>query len=300
MRVFLTGGTGFLGRHLIATLAARGDSCVVLSRSAEALSIPGVELVQGDPRSGGAWMERVSGCDVVVNLAGQVILDPPRRWTARTKQALIASRVATTLQVVAAIRAAAQPPRLLVSGSAIGYYGAGHDQRLGERSPAGTDFLARLALAWEDAASGANDACRVALLRTGLVLGLDGGALARLLPLFRLGAGGPWGDGQQWWSWIHVADWVGVVRWIIERELTGPVNVVAPEPVTVNEFAARLGSALHRPAVIRAPAFALRLLLGEAASALLDLQRAVPTRALETGYRFLFPTINSALTDLLR
>lgn len=296
MRVFLTGGTGFVGTALVRALTRRGDQCVVLSRSgADRWPGLGVRVLRGDPTVAGAWQQEIDGVDAVVNLAGERIVDPPQRWTASRKERLRRSRIDTTRNLADAIRRARVPPKALLSGSAIGYYGARGDDVVDESAPPGTDFLALLASEWEDAALAVRDRTRVALLRTGLVLGPGGGGLAPLLLVFRLGLGGPWGDGRQWWSWIHLADAVGLMQFALDRGLEGPVNLTAPEPVTVNEFAREMGRALHRPALLRLPRFAARLALGEGADALFNLQRVVPRRALDAGYRFQFPHLPDAL-----
>ncbi len=300
MRVFLTGGTGFIGTHLVRALVARGDECIVLSRSGrDPWQDVRVRLVRGDPTSPGDWQREVAGADAVVNLAGAKIVDPPTRWTRARKQELRASRVHSTRQVVAAIRQATPAPTALLSSSAIGYYGPQGDTVLDESAPAGTDFLGDVARDWEAAAREAGDVTRVALLRTGAVLGTDGGALAPMLPIFRLGLGGPWGDGKQWWSWIHLADEVGLILFALDREVRGPLNLTAPNPVTVNVFAKTMGTVLRRPAIFRVPAPLLRLALGEQADALLALPRVVPKRALDMQYRFRFPELEGALRDLL-
>ncbi len=299
MRVFITGGTGLIGSRLVQSLLERGDECVVVSRAGrDPWGHERVRMLRGDPATAGDWQRAVSGCDAVVNLAGQRIVDPPHRWTTARKRLLRDSRVETTRQVVAAIRAASAIPRTLVSASAIGYYGDRGDAEIDESSSRGSDFLAEVAVAWEDAARAAETVTRVALVRTGLVLDRSGGVLAPLVPLFKLGLGGPWGDGSQWWSWIHVADVIGLILWVIDGEAAGPLNLTAPNPVTVSAFARSLGSALGRPAVLRQPAFALRLAMGEMADALLASQRVVPRRALEAGYAFRFPELAGALADL--
>jgi uncharacterized protein (TIGR01777 family) len=301
MLVFVVGGTGFIGRHLVGSLAERGDECVVLSRgSTDPWGSPRIRLIAGDPTRPGDWQREVADADAVINLAGTRIVDPLHRWTDARKQLLTSSRVETTKNLVAAIRAAPSPPSAFLSGSAIGYYGARGDAVVDEREPAGEDFLATLSLAWERAALEAEGMTRVTLLRTGLVLGRGGGVLDTLMPLFKAGLGGPWGSGRQWWSWIHLADEVGLVLNTLDQGLGGPINLTAPNPVTVAQFAAALGRALGRPAILPAPGFALRLALGEAADALLDLQRVVPRRALEAGYGFTFPEIDGALGDLVR
>jgi uncharacterized protein (TIGR01777 family) len=300
MRVFLTGGTGFIGSALVRALLERGDECTVISRSGRS-AWPGlpVRIVTADPIVAGPWQEEVGQADAVVNLAGEPIVEPPRRWTAERKRRLWISRVTTTERVAAAIKAAARPPGVLLSASAVGYYGDCGDALVHETTPPGKDFLGRLAAAWETAARAAEETTRVTLLRTGIVLGPGGGAIAPLLPLFRLGLGGPWGSGRQWWAWIHLRDQVGLMLQALDTDMAGAVNLTAPNPVTVNELAAALGRALHRPAILRAPAWALRLALGEAADALLASQRAVPGRALAAGYQFRFEKVGDALSDLI-
>jgi uncharacterized protein (TIGR01777 family) len=301
MRIFLTGGTGFIGRHVVRALVDRGDECVVLSRSSANRwgDSAAVRLVRGDPTAPGQWQTEVSGTDVVVNLAGERIFNPLHRWTQERKELLSASRVSVTRNVVQAMRDAARSPRLLLSGSAIGYYGSRGDETLDESSAAGDDFLARLAVQWEEAALEGSDLAPVCLLRTGIVLGNDGGALPPLLTLFRTGLGGPWGSGKQWWSWIHIADQLRIILTALDRGLAGPINLTAPQPVTVNEFARELGKALRRPAFLRAPESALRAVLGEGATALFDLQRVVPARANAEGYEFEFPGVAEALRNLI-
>lgn len=301
MQVFLTGGTGFIGAPLVRALVGRGDHCTVASRAgSDPWKHAAVRVLQADPTAPGGWQQEVSGCDAVINLAGERIIDLPFPWwTPSRKAALRLSRIATTAQVVAAIRAAPSPPRLLVSGSAIGFYGPRGDAAVDETSPAGSDFLARLAAEWEATARTVEDRATVALLRTGLVLGKANGALAPLLSIFRLGLGGPLGDGRQWFSWIHLADAIEAMLLVIDRTLGGPVNLTAPNPVTMNQLAEALGAALGRPASLRVPAVLLRLMLGEASAALLDLQRVVPARLLAEGFSFRFPTVAEALGDLV-
>lgn len=301
MHIFITGGTGFIGGALVRGLVERGDRCVVLSRSGgNPWGGDGVRVVRGDPTGRGGWYGDLAACDAVVNLAGARIVDPAHRWTDTRKAVLRNSRVETANRVVEAIREAPRPPAVLVSASAIGYYGPRGNDVVDETDPAGTDFLAGLCTEWETAALEAAAATRVTILRGGLALGADGGVLASLLPLFRLGLGGPWGDGTQWWSWIHVEDQVRLIQFAIDHELPGAVNATAPHPVTVNGFAMALGDALRRPALARAPAFALRLMLGEAADALLHLQRVVPRRALEAGFEFRYPELAGALEAIFR
>ena len=306
MRLVIAGGTGFLGRALTATLAADGHAVVCLSRSGGAAPRPGAIWPQsgiatihwrGDEETEG-WGHVIDGADVVVNLAGESIA--ARRWTAKQKDRLRDSRLLTARAMGRAIRDADRPPALFVSASAVGIYGDRADERLDEEAQPGTDFLANLAVAWEQAAVDAGGSrAPVVRLRTGLVLARDGGALAKMLPPFRAGLGGPLGHGAQYMPWIHIDDWVALVRWIVERRADGVFNLTAPEPVTNAEFAKALGRALGRPALLPAPRFALRLLLGEMADALLlSGQRAVPRRALELGFAFRYPTIDAALGTL--
>jgi uncharacterized protein (TIGR01777 family) len=300
MRVLVTGGTGFIGTHLVRALIERGDECVVVSRSGrDQWHSESVRLLQADPATSGQWQNDIAGTDAVINLAGERIFDPLHRWTNERKQILTTSRVTVTRNVVDGIRGSQLRPRLLLNGSAIGFYGPRGDETLDESSGSGRDFLATLAKEWEAAALEAQDIVAVSLLRTGIVLGSDGGALKPLLGLFKTGLGGPWGNGRQWWSWIHVVDQIGLTLFALDRGLSGPINLTAPNPVTVNELACQLGRALHRPALLRAPEFALRAALGEGAAALFDLQKVMPKRALESGYEFRFPDVAQALQDLI-
>lgn len=300
MKFFLTGGTGFIGRHLVLALTARGDTCTIVSRSRmDPFRLPGVRIVTGDPKAPGAWQREIDGTDGVINLAGEVIVKPPLRWTAARKAVLRSSRIDVTRNVVAAMRSASRPPAALLNSSGVHHYGDRGEQVLDEQATRGDGFLPDLVVDWERAALEAEPATRVTLLRTGIVLGPDGGALPSLLPPFKAGLGGPLGTGRQWWSWVHVMDVVGIALYALEREMRGPINVVAPGIVRMGEFASALGRAVKRPAVLPVPAFVLRLALGEAALPLLDSTRAVPRRALDAGYAFRFPDVDSALRDAL-
>lgn len=300
MKVFVSGGTGFLGRALVRTLIARGHQCLVLSRRPERpWDSDAVEMLRGDPTRPGPWQTALAGCDAVVNLAGSIIVDLPHRWTEQRKRAIRESRIESTRCIADALRHAPHPPAVFVNQSAIGYYGSRGDRELDETMPPGNDFLATLCIAWEEAAREVSDVTRVTVLRTAPVLGTGGGALEPMLPPFKLGLGGPWGPGTQWWSWIHQDDAVGLMLFALERPLPGAVNVASPAPVTVNEFARTLGEVLGRPAFMRAPEFALRLALGEAAEAMLASLRVVPRRALDAGYVFRFPRLAAALADIV-
>lgn len=311
MRVIIAGGAGFLGRPLSLALAAEGHDVVILSRTStlrEPKGGSGRAAATGTPRTiewtpngdSGPWAAAVDGAGAVVNLAGESIA--AKRWTAEQKQMILDTRVRATRSLVAAIRSAAVPPPVLVSGSAVGYYGPHGDEVVTEDTPPGSDFLAHVCVAWEEEARGAiTPRTRVVCVRTGIVLETDGGALPQMLPPFRFGAGGPVGSGRQYWPWIHRQDWIDLVRWTIQTpEVSGAINATAPCPVTNADFARALGRALHRPALMPAPAFALRLMLGEMADALLlSGQRALPTRAERGGFTFTYARVDDALQAIL-
>ena len=282
MRIVLSGGTGFLGRPLAAALTAAGHQTVVL------------------PRAQTGWAKEIDGADAVVNLAGESIA--ARRWSDAHKARVLDSRLNVTRTIVNAIRDAASPPPVLVSGSAVGYYGPLGDEIAAEDTPPGSDFLASVCAQWEAEAMRAADRVRVVCVRTGLALERDGGALPQMLPPFKFGVGGPVGSGRQYWPWIHRDDWIALVRWAIDiPSVTGPVNATAPAPVTNAEFARALGRALHRPVFMPAPAFALRLLLGEMADALLlSGQRAVPAKAQRLGFTFRYYQLDDALRAIFQ
>ena len=246
----------------------------------------------------GSWAAALASADAVINLSGEGIAD--RRWTEERKRALADSRLLSTRSLVAAINRQATPPRVFVSGSGIGYYGDRGDELLTESASPGADFLARLCVDWEREAEQASAVTRVAIVRTALALHSSGGALARMLLPFKLGVAGRLGSGQQYFPWIHRRDWVALVNWLIATaEARGAFNAVAPTPVTNAEFTRTLGRVLRRPTILPAPAFALRLALGELADSLLTGQRAIPARAEEMGFRFQFRELEPALRDLL-
>jgi len=299
MNVFVTGATGLIGRAVCEALLARGHRVTALSRSAAAATtrLPaGVRMVTGDPAAPGAWQEELARTDACVNLAGEPLAGG--RWTAERKRRIRESRVASTRNVAAAIRAGG--PAVLVSGSAVGFYGTRGDEVLGEGAAAGEGFLAEVCREWEGAAAAAAARARVVLLRTGIVLARHGGALPRLVRPFELFAGGPLGGGAFFQPWIHLADEVGLVLLALEDErVSGPLNAVAPEPVRNRELARAIGAVLGRPSAVPAPAFAIRLVLGEMADTVLASQRVVPEKAVALGYRFRFPELEAALRDLL-
>jgi uncharacterized protein (TIGR01777 family) len=285
MRVLLTGGTGFIGSHLARALEARGDQVVVVSR-------------RGPVR----WDDvetRVSTVDAVVHLAGEPIADG--RWTPERLELIRSSRVDTTARLARAIASAASKPRVFVSGSAVGIYGMRRDDVVcSESTPPGDDVLARMVVDWEAAAAPAREAgVRVAHPRTGIVLG-PGGALSRMLGPYRWFVGGPIGSGKQWVSWIHLHDEVSALLFLVDRDIQGPVNLVAPEPVTMQQLSSAIGRALHRPSLLRVPGFALKAALGSGvAQVLLTGQRVAPSALRAAGFSFSFPRIDEALRDLL-
>jgi uncharacterized protein (TIGR01777 family) len=305
MRIFLTGGTGLIGSRLIRALQNRQDTVVLLTRrpvEARASFGAACSVVEGDPTRHVAWQAAVDDCDAVINLAGEDLFN--RRWDGDFKQVLRDSRVRSTENVVQALarrpRNAAGNPKVLVNASAVGYYGPRGDEELTEESPSGDDFLAGLCVEWERAAIAAETfGVRVAVLRIGVVLDKEGGALRRMLPTFQIGMGGPTGSGTQWVSWVHHADVTGLLLLALDNaNARGPINTLAPNPVTNAEFAQAVGRALHRPALMPAPAFALRLMLGEAAEVALTGQRVLPKRALALGYDFRFLRLDEALADV--
>lgn len=295
MRVVVTGSSGFIGSHLSAALASQGHSVTRLVRRAPA---PGEAA--WDPESGTIDAAALEGADAVVHLAGASIAGA--RWSPERKRVLRASRVGSTGVLARALASVSRPPRVLVSTSAVGIYGNRGDEVLSEGSPLGTGFLADLARDWEDAADPARQAgIRVAHPRFGIMLGKGGGALAKMLLPFQLGLGGPLGDGSQWTSWISVDDAVGLVLFAIgESQVEGPFNAVALEPVTNAEFTRTLAEVLKRPAFLPIPAVALRLAMGEMADEmLLASQRVKPERALQWGYQFKYPTLETGLRAIL-
>ncbi len=299
MKVVVTGGTGFLGRPLVARLREAGHDVVVLSRGRTPAALPpGVRIVPW-PEGSSGWEGLVGGTGAVVNLAGESV---SQRWTPAAKEEIERSRVEGTRRLVGALTAAATKPSVLVNASAVGYYGARGDEELTEDAPPGDDFLARTCRKWEEAAAEAERiGVRVVRIRIGLVLAADGGALAKMLPAFRAFAGGPAGSGAQWMSWIHRDDLVELFLFAIEcAPASGPLNGTAPAPVRNRDFASALGRALGRPALVPAPAPALRLLFGEMATLVLEGQRALPKRPLALGFRFRFPEVGGALRDVVR
>ena len=301
MNIVIAGGSGFLGSALARTSPSRDTtSPFLLARHRTEAPPPRLSFVPWTPDGNpGPWAHLVDGASAVVNLAGESIA--AKRWSSAQKRKLRDSRLFATQSLTAAIRQASHPPGAFISGSAVGYYGDRGDETLTESSAPGTDFLANLAKDWEAAANEVSHVTRVALVRTGIVLDRQGGALPKMLPPFKMFAGGPLGAGTQYMPWIHKDDWVRLVSWTITAEgARGPLNATSPSPVTNAEFSKALGLALKRPSFLPAPAFALRIALGEMADALLlSGQRALPMRATDLGFSFRYSNIDDALASVL-
>lgn len=295
MRIAITGSTGLIGSALVPLLRQDGHDVVRLVRRDPASS----DEVRWDPEHG-VIDPSIGTIDAAVNLAGAGVGD--HRWTDEYKRLIRTSRVESTTTIAKAMAAMEPRPRVLVSASAIGYYGDHGDDVLTEQSPAGHSFLSGVVVDWEAAAAPARDAgIRVAYPRSGLVMTPKGGALGRLLPLLKLGLAGPLGSGNQYWSWITLEDEVRALRHLLtDDELDGPYNLTAPTPVTQSEFVRALARVAHRPALLPAPSFALRVALGEFASEVLDSQRVLPQRLLESGFEFSSPDVDTAAVALLR
>ncbi len=294
MHYLITGGTGFIGKALCARLIADQHRVTVLTRS-----VPRAQACLPAGTTAIDKLDDASNVDVVINLAGENLTDG--RWSDERKQAFLDSRIGTTRRLNDWMATQDQRPKAMISGSAIGWYGARGDEKLTEESSPGDDFPAKLCLAWEAEAVKAEAlGVRVCCLRTGIVLAADGGALAKMLLPFKLGLGGPMGDGKQWMSWITRRDLVRMIRWLAETDsASGAYNGTAPNPVTNAEFADALANALHRPSIIRTPALALKLLFGDMADMLLTGQRVIPERACSNGFRFDHPELTEAISATL-
>lgn len=299
-RVIITGGTGLIGRALAAELVAAGYEVIVLSRApqrAQGLP-PEVRLESWDGRTAWGWGGLADGAYAIVNLAGENLAGG--RWTAERKRRIRQSRLDAGQAVVEAVRAAKRKPAVVVQASGIGYYGPRGNEEVTEDFPPGSDFLGRLAVEWEASTEAVEEmGVRRVVVRTGVVLSRDGGALPRLALPFRFFLGGPLGSGRQWVPWIHIADEVRAIRFLLEDEAArGPYNLASPQPVTNRELARALGQVLRRPAWLPVPAPALRILLGEMSAVLLTGQRAIPKRLLDERFVFQFPEITDSLHHL--
>lgn len=297
MKITITGASGLIGRRLLKTLSTDGHTLHVLSRHAGTNLPPNVKLSAWDPMKGEPPAEALRDADAVVHLAGEPVA---QRWNDEVKRRIRDSRVVGTTNLVEALAKIPQRPKVLISASAIGYYGSRGDEILTETSAPGSDFLAEVCVAWENAAQTAEAfGVRVVRVRTGLLLDAKGGALAKMLPPFKMGVGGRVGDGQQWMSWIHAEDLAGIIRWALTQPISGPVNGASPNPVRNVEFTSALASALHRPAIFPVPTIALKVLYGEMAETILGSQRVAPRAAEAAGFQFRFPQLDRALADTL-
>ena len=300
MKAFILGGTGFVGVGLANTLLEEGHDVTVMGQSSSRppeLS-PSIRVVAGDARRPGPWQDNVSESRLLINLAGASIFS---RWTAAYKKLLRETRILTTGNLVDALPREAGGVTLL-SASAVGYYGFRGDEELAENDRRGDDFLARLCADWEAEADRATEkGARVVIARFGIVLGRRGGALGKMIPFFRFGFGGPLGDGCQWFSWIHMDDLLAGLRFLLQRkEARGPYNLVSPGAVRNRDLARKLGTALHRPAILPVPSFMVRLAMGEFGDVILKGQRVTPSRLAAMGYSFAYPGIAEALAAVLR
>lgn len=304
MQIVVTGATGFIGVKLVERLQALGDRIIVLARNYQKASLqfpqadfPKVEVIGYNPLELGEWTRVISGSDAVINLAGEPLAGV--RWTENRKQQIRDSRILTTKKLVEAIAKSDQKPRVLISGSAIGYYGTSPDKSFDEYSYAGDDFLANVCKDWEAEAEAVTGlGVRLVKLRTGIVLGL-GGAIAKMLPIFQIGGGGKIGSGKQWFSWIHRDDLVDLIIYALQDDqIVGALNGTAPQAVTNEEFTVAFAKAIKRPAFLPVPASALILVFGEGATVLLDGQRVVPHKAQINKFAFRYPNIDSALGQI--
>lgn len=305
MKIIITGGTGLIGRGLIRELSRTGSEAIVLSRHPEGKKLWGnARLVKWDGETPHGWQKYVDEADGIVNLAGENIAGPgliPDRWTADKKKAIVNSRLKCGRAVNSAVHAADNPPEVLVQASAIGYYGPSGDEALTEEAESGSDYLAGVAREWEKVTSPVEkEGVRRTIIRTGMVLSERGGVLPRFLLPMRAFVGGPFGDGNQWHSWIHIEDEVRAIRFLLEEDgREGPFNLTAPNPCKNREFVRELGHLLHRPTAIRAPEVAVRLGLGEVSTLVLDGQRVIPAKLTEAGFEFNHGELRPALENLL-
>jgi uncharacterized protein (TIGR01777 family) len=300
MKILITGGTGFVGRQLTSRLVKDGHEVTILTRSLKGAkgSLPGISYLEGDPTKKGSWQEAIKNHDAVINLAGASIFS---KWTDEHKKAIRESRVNTTQNIVEGIPTHPERPFTLFSTSAVGYYGFCGDEELTENSPPGNDFLARIAVEWEGEALKAKEkGARVVITRFGIVMGEKGGALSQMIPLFKKYVGGRIGSGKQWFSWVHIKDLAEAFIFLMKHpEISGPVNVCSPNPVRNKDLAKALGKTLHRPSFLPAPGFMIKLVLGEFGSVILEGQRVIPRRLLESGFVFQYPDIDKALKGIV-
>ncbi len=297
MHILLTGGTGLIGRHLISRLLVAGHHISVITRDIAAARVTSDSHIDFWP--GFSQRDNLNDIDAIINLAGEPIAS--KRWTRQQKQRLCESRWQITAQLAALINASAHPPSVLISASATGYYGDTGEQQLTEDAPAHDEFTHQLCARWEALAlDAASDHTRVCLLRTGIVLAKQGGALAKMVLPFRLGLGGPMGPGTQYLPWIHLDDTLNAILWLLDNTaLNGPFNLASPHAVRNAQFAATLGQVMHRPAHLRLPAWVLKLIMGESSILLLSSQHVIPHRLESSGFSFRWTKLDKALADVV-
>lgn len=305
MKVAITGATGFVGSRLVERLHSKGQTVLVLTRNTTfaqkvfpSQAFPNVEIIDSTPISD-SWQDAISGCDAVVNLAGEPIGEG--RWTPERKQEILNSRKLTTQKIVEAIQIANPKPSVLVNASAIGYYGTSETATFDETSASGNDFLAQVCQTWEAEAKKVEaSGVRLVILRFGIVLG-NGGALGKMITPFKLFAGGPIGSGKQWFSWIHLDDIVNLILQALNKsEMQGVYNATAPNPVRMSELSQTMGQVMNRPSWLPVPSFAIEALLGDGAIVVLEGQQVQPKRTLETGFEYQYPNLKPALAQILK
>ena len=300
MKILITGGTGFVGTQLTSRFTQDKNEVTILTRSRKGpeKGPTGISYLQADPTKKGLWQGAIKNHDVIINLAGASIFS---KWTDEHKKAIRESRISITRNIVEGIPFHPSKKMTLLSTSAVGYYGFRGDEELTEASPPGNDFLARIAVEWEgEALKAVEKGTRVVITRFGIVLGEKGGALRQMIPLFKKYIGGPIGSGSQWFSWVHIKDLAEAVVFLTKHsEISGPVNICSPNPVSNRGLAKALGRALHRPSFLLAPGFMVKLVLGEFGSVILKGQRVIPRRLLENGFIFQYPDIEKALQSLV-
>jgi uncharacterized protein (TIGR01777 family) len=304
MKIAITGATGFVGSRLIEKLRDREHQILVFTRNSTKAkkvfpnsAFPNLETIEYNPKESGDWQQAISGCDAVINLAGEPISE---RWTPEHKREIMESRQLGTRKIVEAIKQAESKPEVLINSSAIGYYGTSETATFDESSASGNDFLAQVCQQWEAEAEKVKEAgVRLVIIRTGIVLG-NGGALAKMIGPFKMFAGGPIGSGRQWFSWIHREDLVNLIIEALKRsDMEGVYNATAPNPVKMAQFCQTLGEVMHRPSWLPVPEFALELLLGDGAKVVLEGQQVLPKKTQSAGFQYQYPTLKPALTEIL-
>lgn len=300
MKIFVTGGTGFVGRTLTSALAKQGHEVTVLSRKSKQSNNYGISFIHGNPMTRGAWQDAVRQHEVIINLAGENIIG---RWTRTKKKAIHDSRIFTTANLVEAISRRQGKETRLLNASAAGYYGPHGDEKITEKSPACFDFLALVGRKWEAEAKKAEAfGAKVTRCRFGIILGKNGGALKKMLPLFLAGLGSPLGSGKQWFSWLHIDDLIRIFLFLVDNpSITGAVNCTSPNPVRNSEFSRALSAALHRPHFMpKIPGFIIKIVMGEFGDILLKGQRVIPEKLMNSGFEFSMPDIKEALESLVK